>query len=346
VAPRRIGRRETRGLLGETVMFQTERAIELIDVCNQADLQGRPDVTISPSGGPCTVRGSVLQQANTKAFAFRSGNSDTEGLTTISEAGDIAVAFRGSEVGLIPSDGALRDWLLTDFRSNRMPYPLQPGTWPNHNWVHTGFWIAYNGARDTIAGQVRMLMQLSNIKEDSRIFVTGFSLGGALAMLAALDLSLLGLPLELYMFASPRVGDTSLNKLMRQRVSSSFMVGYRGDPIIHVPPVGPNFPLTLHKEAVIEIGPANIDVLPGGLPLPQIGQEYTTPDEIVYLDGDGSRKDQLPFGLVTVRFADHDPSRYRTALTQLAAREAPKQDGDAESRSKFPVGPILHMMRL
>src|SRR5689334_21454719 len=114
--------------MGE-VMFKPERAVDILDICSVVEVQGKPDVTFSPgSQQPCVIDGSLLRQSSTKAFTFRNGNSDTEGLTSISAAGDIVVAFRGSELGLIPANGALRDWLLTDFRSNRMPYSLKPGT--------------------------------------------------------------------------------------------------------------------------------------------------------------------------------------------------------------------------
>jgi hypothetical protein len=318
--------------------FQTELAIELIDLCNKA-YAAKPDVTHCLSGGPCTVRGNRLLQAKTKGFFTRNLNSDTEGLTTISNAGDIVVAFRGSETGFLKPDGALRDWFMTDFRSNRTKYPLQPGSWPDQTWVHTGFWIAYNGIRDTVATQVRDLMHPETGVNARRIFVTGFSLGSPLAMLAAIDLALLGVPLELYMFASPRTGDTSLNKLMRERVACSYMVGYRGDPIIHLPPIGPNFPLTWHKILVLEIGPLNF----WGLPVPQFGQQYRTSDEIVYIDGEGNRTDHLPFGKVTFRFADHSLKRYRDALVQLADFERPPT---TVPDCRLEIASVLHMMRL
>src|SRR5262245_3161525 len=118
-------------------MFDQAVATELLTLATLA-YSPRPKVT------GFTLDGSPLSQSLTTSFTSGpSGNSDTQGFISASEAGDIVVAFRGSEFTLVNVDGSLKDWVTTDFRSNRMAYPPQPGAWPNQTWVHKGFWLAY-----------------------------------------------------------------------------------------------------------------------------------------------------------------------------------------------------------
>jgi hypothetical protein len=142
----------------------------------------------------------------------------------------------------------------------------------------------------------------------------------------------------LYSFAAPRPGDASLNKLLTSRVQASWVVGYGGDPVIHLPPVGPNFPLTFHATGTIEIGPITI----GTVNLPQIGQEYQTPDKVVYVTTDSKVMDHLPPGQLALAFAHHNPGVYQTALQYVAqwAQVQPPEPGP-----KMDVSALLHAMR-
>ncbi|MBD1919768.1 lipase family protein [Microcoleus sp. FACHB-831] len=86
--------------------------------------------------------------------------------------------------------------------------------------VHRGFYRTYTrldrgGLLDGTPANDRPSMKesvettLNNLAQDSQIFVTGHSLGGALATIAALHISKMNSfnPPILYTFASPRVGD-------------------------------------------------------------------------------------------------------------------------------------------
>jgi hypothetical protein len=148
-----------------------------------------------------------------------------------------------------------------------------------------------------------------------RVFVTGFSLGGALAQLAALDLAegLRTTPVELFTFAAPRVGDETLNKLVAERVARSTLVAYRGDPVVHLPPLGPNFPINFKSPASVDL--AGIHIGLGRPIIPQVGQQYRTADRLFYLDGDNAVHDRFPLAQIALRFTDHDWPPYCAALS-------------------------------
>lgn len=91
---------------------------------------------------------------------------------------------------------------------------------------------------DIFAGSIRdsILDTLSNCPSNAQIFVTGHSLGGALATLAACDIQRhteFHHPI-LYTFASPRVGDSAFAKLFEDL--SCFRIANSEDVVPTVPP--------------------------------------------------------------------------------------------------------------
>jgi hypothetical protein len=280
-------------------------AIPLMDLSALANMDN-PDV----SG--VKLNGQSMSQSDLRFFRRSDSSSDTEGFATRNAFGDIVVAFRGSEPTFFTKQGEIRDWVLTDMRANRIPYPPAPQGWPDRNWVHRGLWDAYFIVSSVVIREVQRLMD--GTPRGRRIFVTGHSLGGALAYLAALDIAItFPVRVDLYSFGAPRVGDKGLNELLQSRVVDSFFVCFRGDPVPHLPPVGPNFPITLRNTVRVEIGPVTF----GSAPILQINQQYRIGREIVYFDNDGRITDSYPPGLITLRFLDHLPDRYQTALDTL-----------------------------
>lgn len=67
------------------------------------------------------------------------------------------------------------------------------------------------------------------------IFITGHSLGGAIAQLAALELATIGHNVTLYTFGSPRVGDAGFVNAINRVVSNHYRVTSIRDPVPHVP---------------------------------------------------------------------------------------------------------------
>lgn len=319
-------------------MFQPDLALELVKLCELAYVD-------APSVVGFTVRGSGLLQEDTQTFSRKDWQADTEGFTSRSENGDVVVAFRGSESKIFTPEGALTDWVMTNFSSGRIPYPPAPGSWPDRRWVHPGFFHAYDLASPVIVREVQRLLDKSSA-DDRRIYVTGHSLGGALAFLAALELgdAFGEIPVELYSFAAPRVGDSTLNKLLAERVADSCIVGFRGDPVIHVPPLGPNFPVTFTSPVNVQIGPAKV---PLKTPfIISVGQNYQTADDIVYVNRKGEVKDHLPVGMVTFRFEDHLIGRYVSEMAKLVPPPTATQGTGtaARRRSGGARPPVWHMM--
>jgi hypothetical protein len=318
--------------------LNADLALELLCICLLAET-GRPgemDTTASPTSRflnanpenparPIRVNGSPVR--NPVAIAATSPKIDTECVVIRSDAGDVVVAFRSSEPpgGLFEKNGSFRDWVLTNLRAQRVPYPPAPGSLNERRWVHAGFWDAFEPIAATLRKEVK---RQAGIEGTRALYVTGFSLGGALALLAALDLAeaLPKLPVHLWSIAAPRCGDASLNALLAKRTASATSLAWRGDPTPHLPPIGPNFPVTMVNIAKVEIGGFHIPI--GNPAIPQLGQQYRTPGRLYYIDPDHRVHDAWPPLQVALDFLDHDFWRYRDALravrdAQQAAEAAP-----------------------
>ena len=107
------------------------------------------------------------------------------------EQNALIVAFRGTV--------DIQNW-IADLTFDEVNYPGCSGC-----RVHEGFYDAYQ----TVGGYVRKQVQtLTSLYRGCSIYVTGFSLGGALATMAALDLKeAFGKVDEFYTFGQPRVGN-------------------------------------------------------------------------------------------------------------------------------------------
>jgi hypothetical protein len=137
------------------------------------------------------------------------------------------VAFRGTL--------SLAEW-LADFDATAQPYqPL-----PNFGHVHVGFQAVYLAIRDSLQTGLPQACAGCN-----RLLVTGHSLGGALAMLAAPDV-LLNMPPnlepQLITFGGPRVGLSDFVAMFNVRIESCFRVVNFLDIVPAVPLPSPLLP--------------------------------------------------------------------------------------------------------
>jgi hypothetical protein len=173
----------------------------------------------------------------------------------------VVIAFRGTE--------SFTD-VLTDGDFPRVPF--LDGAAPGWGRVHGGFFGAYRTVRPLLE------QRLATLPRGTRIWVTGHSLGGALASLFAADLLFRmerGNDLAfqgLVTFGSPRVGDTAFftaaermavrKKVGLHRVQNVSMNRSGYDPVCHVPfrsTFGPDFghvgaPLKVYENGHLDYG--------------------------------------------------------------------------------------------
>lgn len=139
------------------------------------------------------------------------------------DTGRIYVVFRGTDKGI--------DW-ITNLRFRQKVYPYGD-TSDTGVRFHRGFMAAYFAVRDALLAKAKAYPEAS-------LIVTGHSLGGAIATIAALDLQYnlvqhTNQPIQLYTFGAPRVGNSALVESFRRRVPQSYRFVNGWDLITRVP---------------------------------------------------------------------------------------------------------------
>ena len=130
------------------------------------------------------------------------------------------VAFRGSK--------SLKNWITDAQLWRRLLTEEANG---DKVEVHHGFLDAYESI---IADLTAYLRQPGDVRP---LFITGHSLGGALAILAALELKRQGFPIaQVYTFGQPRVGNAAFKRLYEYSLgASTFRVVYQEDIVARIP---------------------------------------------------------------------------------------------------------------
>ena len=145
------------------------------------------------------------------------------------------IGFDNSTRHLIISFGGsthASDW-INDFKAWTVAYTAR-----SQARVHAGVFDVYSSLRAEIMAKVR---EYANAKQVTRLSVTGHSLGGALSFLAAIDLAkeIATLPISIYTFGQPRVGNSELmsyaRSMFQKRVSIYRMVN-QFDAVPMLPP--------------------------------------------------------------------------------------------------------------
>ncbi len=98
--------------------------------------------------------------------------------------------------------------------------------------THRGFTHIYSSARDGIRSA------LTNLSPDKTLYITGHSLGAALATLCAIDLAAntaFSSPI-LYTFGSPRVGDPAFRNAFANYIHNSYRIANQFDIVTFAPP--------------------------------------------------------------------------------------------------------------
>ena len=186
------------------------------------DNNNSPNTTITCSANNCPLV-EAAGARSTAEFADIKTADDT-GFFAIDETNRIIVlSFRGSR----SRANWQHNWHIKKVQTDLCPRCK----------VHAGFWEAWVEIRDQIKAQVP---QLIKTYPHFRFAITGHSLGGALAILAAGDLrkvneDLLGRT-ELYSFGSPRVGGKHAVEFLSMQSRQSYRITNRKDVIPRLPP--------------------------------------------------------------------------------------------------------------
>jgi len=99
--------------------------------------------------------------------------------------------------------------------------------------IHEGFLVAYLSIRGQLFASIKQSFDKWGY---SPIYATGHSLGGALAMLAAYDLKInFNLPVVVYSYGAPRVGNFTFATMYNSHVPATFRVVVDGDVIVGMP---------------------------------------------------------------------------------------------------------------
>ncbi|KAK9696483.1 hypothetical protein K7432_012438 [Basidiobolus ranarum] len=162
----------------------------------------------------------------------------------------IIVAFRGTS--------NIRNWIHDfDFLPLDFVYPDSE----KNTIVHGGFLKAFNSvSEDVISGLKKAIDQLPTNPEDYELLVTGHSLGGAVAVLGAMEIknhllnpqsprcitsptkTINPSKIIIHTFGQPRVGNQNFAKLVYKTLSNSTIsnnlirVTSKNDPVPHLPP--------------------------------------------------------------------------------------------------------------
>ena len=153
------------------------------------------------------------------------------GFTLKSSANNIIV-IRGTQ--------ELEEW-IANLNAKQIYYQTNN---PEAGKVHQGFYNLYFNGSDKIGTQIEQL--------DPTIpcYITGHSLGGAMAVLAAIDLALnysnLKEQIRMYNYAPPRVGDPTFAKFYSELVPNSYRVVNQADSTWLLPPTQLNNATYLH----------------------------------------------------------------------------------------------------
>ena len=152
-------------------------------------------------------------------------------------SGEAELGFRGSVFA--GDDGAtnLANW--TNLNANIRPVAIHADVRPLGSaapkgvLVHEGFLTAYLCVRDACCAWLQEIA----VGVGARVRVCGHSLGGAIATLCALDLSLQGYSVQLITWGGPRVGNLAFAQFFRDKIRDADMARFvtGGDPVTRLP---------------------------------------------------------------------------------------------------------------
>ena len=136
------------------------------------------------------------------------------------------IAFRGTQTQI--------EW-WQNLQATQQVY-TEPDSLRQHGWVHQGY---FNLVRNQISPL--LLQAVRQLDPTVPCYITGHSLGGAVATIAAMEVAL-AVPkikeqIQLYTYAAPRVGDRLFAQAHSQLIPNSYRVVNLSDSVPLVPPI-------------------------------------------------------------------------------------------------------------
>eukprot|EP01134_Creolimax_fragrantissima_P000229 CFRG0229T1 len=98
--------------------------------------------------------------------------------------------------------------------------------------IHMGFWETYKSIHNEVISEI---VKLKNENPTYEVFVTGHSLGGAMATYCTLMVAMKGIEVQGYTFGQPRVGNTAFKKLFNSKVKNYYRIVNNYDLVPHLP---------------------------------------------------------------------------------------------------------------
>jgi hypothetical protein len=184
--------------------------------CNTGTAAG---AKVTCSGGVCpTVEGNAV----TVSASFQGLLTGIGGFVAVDHARkDIILSIRGSN--------NVRNF-ITDIVFATVPCTnLVSGC-----LVHAGFNQAW---KEIEKAATAAISAAAVANPDYRVIATGHSLGAAVSTLAAAYLRKLSLPVEIYSYGSPRVGNAAFAQFVSDQAGSEFRVTHVDDPVPRLPPI-------------------------------------------------------------------------------------------------------------
>lgn len=134
--------------------------------------------------------------------------------------------------------------------------------------MHAGFFAAWTGRRASILSAIQ---DLRSKHPTYKIVITGHSLGGAVATLAAADLRNMDYELDLYTYGSPRVGNSIFAYFVSGQAGITARVTHVNDPVPKLPPMTltlfrhttPEYWLSTGSATTTDYTPADVKVCKG-----------------------------------------------------------------------------------
>ncbi|KAL8995052.1 MAG: hypothetical protein Q9169_005151 [Polycauliona sp. 2 TL-2023] len=216
----------------------TERAISGNDLSNLQLFEQFSAAAYCPAnnkdkaGGTkltCSVGNCPLVQDSDVVSVYEFENSlktDVTGYVAIDNTRALTVlAFRGSS--------SVRNF-VADANFVAKPTDICPSC-----TAHNGFWDSWVEAR---TGVLAALKTAAASHPNNRVIITGHSLGGAIANLAAAEIRKSGITADLYTYGAPRIAGRVLSDLItNQNKGGNYRVTHKNDPVPRLPPVALGF---------------------------------------------------------------------------------------------------------